>query len=86
MGFPASDFVLEGLLNRRDAEVWAPLPRIVEFIFNCGLNGWTIKMIENFKRLCWKYCIFVEEAYADSECVITLHSLTHVAKDIMRFG
>ena len=86
LGFPASEFVLEGLLNASDAEVWAPLPRIVESTFNCGLNGWTIEMIENFKRLCWKYCILVEEAYGDSECVITLHSLTHVAEDIMRFG
>ena len=86
LGFPASEFVLEGLLNPSDAEVWAPLPRIVESTFNCGLNGWTIEMIENFKRLCWKYCILVEEAYGESECVITLHSLTHVAEDIMRFG
>lgn len=43
-------------------------------------------MIENFKWLCWKYCIFVEEAYGDLECVITLHSLTHVPEDVMRFG
>ena len=77
---------MEGLLNPSDAEVWAPLPRIVESIFSCGLNGWTIEMIENFKQLCWKYCILVEEAYGESECVITLHSLTHVAEDIMRFG
>lgn len=78
--------MLEGLLNPSDAEVWAPLPRIVESILNCGLNGWTIEMIENFKWLCWKYCIFVEEAYGDLECVITLHSLTHVPEDVMRFG
>ena len=86
LGFPASEFVLEGLLSPSDAEIWAPLPRIVEFIFNCGLHGWTIEMIENFRRLCWRYCILVEEAYGDSECVITLHSLTHVPEDIMRFG
>ena len=77
---------MEGLLNPSDAEVWALLPRIVESIFNCGLNGWTIEMIENFKQLCWKYCLLVEEAYGESECVITLHSLTHVAEDIMRIG
>ena len=86
LGFPASEFVLEGLLSPSDAEIWAPLPRIVEFIFNCGLHGWTIEMIENFRRLCWRYCILVEEACGDSECVITLHSLTHVPEDIMRFG
>ena len=43
-------------------------------------------MIEIFRRLCWRYCILVEDAYGDSECVITLHSLTHVPEDIMRFG
>lgn len=43
-------------------------------------------MIENCRRLYWRYCILVEEAYGDSECVITLHFLTHVTKDIMRFG
>ena len=86
LGFPASEFVLEGLLSPSDAEIWAPLPRIVEFIFNCGLHGWTIEMIENFRRLCWRYCILVEEAYGEPECVITLHSLTHVPEDIMRFG
>ena len=43
-------------------------------------------MIENFRRLCWRYCILVEEAYGDSECVITLHSLPPVPEDIMRFG
>ena len=43
-------------------------------------------MIEIFRRLCWRYCILVEETYGGSECVITLHSLTHVPEDIMRFG
>lgn len=33
-----------------------------------------------------RYCILVEEAYGESECVITLHSLTLVPDDIMRFG
>jgi len=86
LAFPASEFVLEGLLSLRDAEVWAPLPRIVEMVFNCGLNGWSTEMIANFTRLCWRYCILVEEAYGESECVITLHSLTHIPEDIMRFG
>lgn len=86
MAFPISEFVFEGLLSVSDAEVWAPLPRMMELIFNCGLTGWTLEMIENFRRLCWRYCILVEETYGDSECVVTLHSVTHVTEDIMRFG
>ena len=86
-GFPASENVLEGLLNPSDAEVWAPLPRIVESIFNSGLiNGWSKEMIDNFEYLCWRYCILVEEAYGIPECLITLHTLTHVPEDIRRFS
>ena len=84
-GYPASEFVL-GDLSPNDKEVWASLPRIVEFIFNSGLNGWTRDMVDNFTRLCWRYCILVEESYGITECVITLHGLTHVPEDIMRFS
>lgn len=78
--------MFEGFFNVSDVEVWVFFFRIVEFIFNCGFNGWTFEMIENFKRLCWKYCIFVEEVYGDLECVIILYSLIYVVEDIMRFG
>lgn len=86
LGYPASEFVLEGLLSPEHGEVWAPLPRIVEFVFNCGQNGWTFEMIETFQKLCWRYCILVEETYGISECLITLHSLTHLPEDITRFS
>lgn len=85
-GFPASENVLQGLLSPVDAEVWAPLPRIVESIFYTGVNGWSTNMIENFNRLCWRYCILVEETYGTSECLMTLHSLTHLSEDIERFS
>ena len=86
MAFQISEFVFEDLLSVSDAEVWASLPRMVELVFNCGRNEWTLEMIENFGRLCWRYCILVEETYGDCECVVTLHSVTHVTEDIMRFG
>lgn len=43
-------------------------------------------MIETFRKLCWRYCILVEETYGISECLITLHSLTHLPEDITRFS
>ena len=85
-GFPASEFVLEGLLNPSEKEVWAPLPRIIECVYNCGIHGWTEDMINKFTRLCWRYCILVEDACGTHECLITLHSLTHVPEDILRFS
>lgn len=85
-GYPASEFVLEGLLSPEHGEVWAPLPRIVEFVFNCGQNGWTVEMIETFQKLCWRYCILIEETYDVSECLMTLHSLIHLPEDIARFS
>lgn len=66
--------------------MWAPLPRIVECIFNSGLNGWSSEMITNFHHLCWRYCILVEEAYGTTECLMTLHTLTHISEDIERFS
>lgn len=84
--FPASEFVLEGLLSPEHGEVWAPLPRIVEFVFNCGLNGWTEEKTELFQKLCWRFCILVEETYGTQECLITLHTLVHLLEDIARFS
>lgn len=43
-------------------------------------------MIETFQKLCWRFCILVEETYGISECLITLHSLIHLPEDITRFS
>lgn len=62
---------------------------MVEFVFNSGRNGWTEEMIENFRRLSWRYCILYEEQYGASACVIILHNLTHLPHsldDIHRFS
>ena len=39
-------------------------------------------MIETFKKLCWRFCILVEETYGISECLMTLHSLVRLPEDI----
>lgn len=84
--FPTSEYVLCGLLSDNEYKVWAPIPRMVELVFNCGRNGWTDSMIQNFKRLVWRYCILFEEEYGIDACVINLHNLTHLPEDIQRFS
>ena len=75
LGFPASEFFLSGLLPEEELKLWAAVPRMVEFVFNSGRNGWTEEMIENFRRLFWRYWILYEEQYGAGACVINLHNL-----------
>lgn len=84
LAFPASEFVLNGLLP--ELKIWAPVPRMVELVFYSGRNGWTEDMIENFRCLAWRYCILCEEHYGANACVINLHNLTHLPEDIQRFS
>ena len=36
LAYPASEFVFNGLLDGEEYKVWAPFPRMVEFVFNAG--------------------------------------------------
>lgn len=84
--FPASEFVLSGLLSEDECKVWALVPRLVEFVFNAGRDGWTNDMIQKFEHLSWRYCILMEEHYGTQACVINLHNLSHFHEDISRFS
>ena len=86
LAYPASEFVFNGLLNEGEYKIWAPIPRMTEFIFNGGRDGWTEDMVEKFQRLSWRYCILMEEHFGTQACVINLHSLTHFSEDIVRFS
>ena len=86
LAFPASEFVFHGILPEEELKLWAPVPRMVEFIFNSGRNGWMDEMIENFRCLAYGYCILCEEQYGANACVINLHNLTHFPDDILRFS
>lgn len=86
LAFSASEFVLSGLLPEEELKRWAPVPRMVEFFFNSGRNGWTEEMIESFRRLSWRYCILYGEHYGAGARVINLHNLTHLPDDIQRFS
>lgn len=76
---------MEGFFLVEDYEVWVLIFCIVEFIFNCGRNGWIIEIIVYLKVFSWSYCIFVEERYGFLECVIILYSLIYLYEDIIRF-
>lgn len=51
LAYPASEFVFNGLLNEGEYKIWAPIPRMTEFIFNGGRDGWTEDMVEKVQRL-----------------------------------
>lgn len=86
LAFPASEFVLKGLLSVDEYKVWAPVPRLVEFVFNAGRDGWTEDMVQKVEHLSWRYCILMEEHYGTQACVINLHNLIHFHEDISRFS
>lgn len=86
LAYPASEFVLNGLIDEAELKVWAPVPRMMEYVFHSGRSGWTDEMIANFRNLVWRYCINYEEQYGPSACVMNLHNLTHLPDDIVRFS
>ena len=86
LAFLASEFVFSRLVTEDEYKVWAPIPRLVEFVFNAGRDGWTADMVHNFQRLSWRYCILMEEHSGTQACVVNLHNLTHLHEDITRFS
>ena len=84
--FPASELVLGGLINYQDYEVWQTLPRIVEFLYYQGRNGWNIDSATVFKDMCIRYNILLEERYGLSSCHLVNHLLTHIHEDVVNFG
>lgn len=84
--FPASELVLGGILNDQDYEVWETLPRIVEFLYYQGRNGWNVTSAMVFKDMCFRYNILLEERYGLSSCHLVNHLITHVHEDVMNFG
>ena len=84
--FPASELVLGGLINDQDYEVWQTLPRIVEFLYYQGRNGWNFDSATVFKDMCIRYNILLEERYGLSSCHLVNHLLTHIHEDVVNFG
>ena len=84
--FPASEYVLGGLLPDKEYHVWILMVRITELVFSCGRSGWTAESLDLLQRLIWRHNILTEENEGFSRCVISMHNLLHLNEDIMRFS
>ena len=84
--FPASEYVLEGLLPDEHYSAWITLVRITELVYNTGRNEFDEDDREVLKRLIARHNILTEEVEGLKSCVVTLHNLIHLPEDIERFG
>ena len=84
--YPASEYVLGGVLSDAYYHAWILLVRITEMIFFTGRNGMSADDIVLLKQLILKHNILTEEAEGIKSCVITLHNLLHYPEDIERFS
>ena len=84
--YPASEYILGGLLPESDYHVWITFVRITELVFNTGRNGWTDEHIHLLKNLIFRHNVLTEEREGLKSCVVTLHNLLHLPHDIQRFS
>ncbi len=84
--YPASEYVLGGILPDEDYHVWITIVRITELVFGSGRKGWTSESTELLRRLIWRHNTLTEEVQGIDSCVITLHNLVHLPEDIERFS
>ena len=84
--FPASELVLGGIIDNQDYEVSETLPRIVEYLYHHGRNGWSLESTMVFKNMCYRYNILLEDRYGLTSCHAVNHLLTHVHEDVMYFA
>lgn len=84
--YPASEYVLGGVLPESNYHAWIMIVRIVELVFICYRKGWDIISLQPLRKLIWRHNILTEEAEGYTNCTITLHNLTHLPDDIHRFS
>jgi hypothetical protein len=84
--YPVSEYVLGGLLPDNHYHTWIEIVRITEMIYKTGRSGWTSDDCELLTRLIWRHNILTEENEGLKSCVVTLHNLVHLPKDIERFS
>ena len=85
--FPASEVILNDLMDAKEFQCWTLLVQMIQMVFNCcRLNGWREEDIELFNNAAWRHNIMVEETFGLAACVITEHNLIHVSDDIYRFS
>ena len=75
--YPASEYVLGGILPEDEYHVWILIVRIAEMIFQIGQSGWSDDDIQLLKQLILRHNILTEEVEGLKSCVVTLHNLIH---------
>ena len=83
--FPASEYVLGGLLPDEEYHIWILVARLTELVFGAGRYGWTAEMLELAHLLILRHNILVEELQGLKSCKVTVHNLLHLLEDVERF-
>ncbi|KAL5467065.1 hypothetical protein EMCRGX_G031241 [Ephydatia muelleri] len=84
--YPASEYVLGGILPDDEYHVWILIVRITEMIFQIGRSGWSDDDIQLLKQLILRHNTLTEEVEGLKSCVVTLHNLIHYPEEIKRFS
>ena len=84
--YPASEYVLGGLLPNCYYHAWIGIVRITEIVYKTGRNRWTDDDTELITRLIKRHNIITEESEGIKSCVVTLHNLLHLPEDIANFS
>ncbi len=84
--FPASEFVLGGILPDEEYHIWVLIVRLTELVFGAGRSGWTAEMLQLARRLILRHNILTEEVQGLQSCHVTFHNLIHLPDDIERFS
>ena len=84
--YPASEFILGGLIPDEHYHAWIEIVRITEMIYKTGRNGWTSTDCKLLKNLVLRHNVLTKEAEGLKSCVVTLHNLIHFPTDIERFS
>ena len=84
--YPASEYVLGGILPDDEYHVWILVVRITEMIFQIGRSGWSDDDIQLLKQLILRHNTLTEEVEGLKSCVVTLHNLIHYPEEIKRFS
>ena len=84
--YPASEYVLGGLLPDEEYRVWITIVRITEMVYSTCRCGWNGEDLDLLKNLILRHNILTEEVEGLKSCVVTLHNLLHLPEDVERFS
>ena len=77
--FPASECILDGLIDDGQFKIWVLAARMAEMVYYYGRNGWQEHDLYLFENLAKCHLILVEEQLGLDQCVVTAHNPEHGA-------